>query len=188
VSSLRRRAGAAAVAAALLLGACSSDDPTETTTSSVVPPIAVGSAPVRIELIDDAVAAVESALGGPQRFFEVNATPTVVNLFVAVADSTQAVAYVYAAGALEAPAEPVPASGPTFSTADIDFDTERVIAQVRAELPESDFRLFSITGLDAGGVQYKVVINSALGAELVVLVSASGAILGTEQSAGIGSS
>ena len=183
MTSLRRRAGVVAVALAVtgLAPACSSDEAADSTTS-VARPIDQGSAPVRLELIDDAMAALETSLGGPQQFFEVNASPTVVNLFVATENATQAVAYVFAAGALQPAAEPVPASGPTFPSDAVGFDPELVMAQVVAQLPTSDFRLFTITGSETGAVQYKVVID-APGAELVVSVSSTGAILGTEQNA-----
>ena len=56
---------------------------------------------------------MEAKLGGPQQYFEVNATVTLVNLFVATVGGTQAVAYVYDAdGTLEAPAAPEPAPPP----------------------------------------------------------------------------
>lgn len=188
----RRRGRCVAFAATALLAssgaACSSDDEGVASTTVAATPIAEGEAPLRVELIDDAVTAVEAAMGGPQRFFEVNATPTIVNLFVATENGTQAVAYVFVGGVLEDPAPPKPASGPTFGSADIDFDTQAVLSQVRAQLPSVEFRLFSITGLDTAGVQYQVVVESSRGAELVVFVSSTGAVLGTDQDLGIGDS
>ena len=43
---------------------------------------------------------------GPQDFYEVNATPQLVNLFVATDDGATATAYVYLDGELQPPAPP----------------------------------------------------------------------------------
>ncbi len=185
-----RRAGAnisgALVATVLFAGVfvgCSSDESASglSSTPTTAPPLALGEAPLRVEQITDAVAAVEAELGAPQQFFEVNATPTIVNLFLAVDDATAAVAYVYAAGELNDPSPPQPASGPTFGADDIAFDETTVLALVRSQLSTSNFRLFSITGIEQGGVQYQVVIESTQGTEFVVYLSGNGAILGTDQ-------
>jgi len=174
------------------LTSCSSDAPSRSTqappTEQAAGPIATGDAPLRVELVAEAVTAVEAERGQAQDYFEVNATPTIVNLFVATDDATQAVAYVYVAGMLGDPATPQPASGPTFQAAEIDFDESLVLAEVHAQLSSSDFRLFSITGRETGGVQYRTVINSAGGTEFVVFLSGTGAILGTDQDLGIGDS
>jgi hypothetical protein len=188
----RLTAVALLIVAASLAGCSSSDGdsdgsvapsttgaPVTTTTGK---PIAIGEAPLRIELIGDAIAAVEGALGGPQRYFEVNATPTLVNLFVAVDDETAAVAYTYIGGELDKPAAKKEASGPTFAAAAVVFDPERVLANVVGSLPNSNFRAFSVLGIDAGGadgVRYVVVIESADGQGLQVFVDGNGAITGT---------
>lgn len=179
-------AGVVVVATVLCGGlvGCASDAPKEPV-AITVGPIAAGEAPLRVELIAAAIDAVEASLGAPQRFFEINATPTIVNLFVAADDGTQAVAYVYAAGELGQPAAPLAASGPTFASTEVDFDASLVLAEARAQLPTSDFRLFSITGLDNGGVNYQAVITSTQGTEFVVYVSSNGDILGTDQTLGV---
>lgn len=180
-ASLRWAAAIAAVASmAAGVAGCSSDEIAEPTSTSTGP-IPEGEAPVRVELIDEAVAAVEGELGGPQRYFEINASPTVINLFVALDGATQAVAYVFALGELNPPAEAVPASGPTFLAADATFDTGLVLAKASAELITSEFRLFSITATDDGAPQYRAVVQSTQGSEFVVYLSGSGAILGTDQ-------
>ena len=149
------------------------------TTTAV--PIPIGKAPVLIEQIRPAIAAVEKALGGPQRFFEVNATPTLVNVYVAESNATQAVAYVFMTGALQAPAAPQAASGPTFGAADLTFDETRAMATVVGSLPKSTFRLFSVVGVQDGGVSYLVTVDSPLGGEFEVTIGPTGKILGTNQ-------
>ncbi len=56
--------------------------------------------PPRVDLIDDAVAALEAELGGPQRYFEINATPQLVNLFVELNDGALVQPWVYLDGEL----------------------------------------------------------------------------------------
>ncbi len=183
---VRRRLLAAGllVVSASLAGCSSSDGDTESSAAATTTgaPIAIGDAPLRIELIGDALAAVEAALGGPQRYFEVNATPTLVNVFVAVDDETAAVAYTFIGGELGDPAAKKEASGPTFAAADVAFDPERALANVVGSLPDSNFRAFSVLGADSGGagsVRYVVVIESADGQGLQVFVDADGTITGT---------
>jgi hypothetical protein len=149
-----------------------------TTTAALIP---VGKAPVLIEQIRPAIAAVEKALGGPQRYFEVNATPTLVNVYVAESNATRAVAYVFMTGTLQAPAAPQGAGGPTFGAADLTFDETRVMATVVGSLPNSTFRLFSAVGVQHGGVSYVVTVDSALGGELEITLGPTGIILGTNQ-------
>jgi hypothetical protein len=186
---MRRRWPLAAAALLLLTAGCSSDTtsgPTTTAayTTTTAPPIAAGHAPVLVEEIRPAIAALESQLGGPQRFFEVNATPSLVNLFVATDGGAKAVAYVYTAGALQPPADPLTASGPTFGSADLAFDETLVLAQVVGSLPDSTVRKFAAVGLAAGGVRYVVTVESSRGGELDVDVSPTGAILSTDAMGG----
>ena len=184
----RRRSIAGLVAcvtvAAGSVGGCSDSKSSDETsaanfTSTTGAPIPAGDAPLLIEQIRPAIAAVEAELGGPQQFFEVNATPTLVNLFVAAEGGTEAVAYIYQAGALQPPAEPQPASGPTFGSAELTFDETLVLANVVGSLPDSTFRVFSAVGVQGGGVSYVVTVESTLGGSLEVTVGPTGAILGT---------
>ena len=148
-------------------------------TSTTGAPIPVGEAPLLIEQIRPAIAAVEAELGGPQQYFEVNATPTLVNLFVAGDGGTKAVAYVYQAGVLQAPADPRAASGATFAAAELTFDETRVLANIVGSLPDSTLRGFSAVGVQGGGVSYVVTVDSTRGGSLEVTVGPTGAILGT---------
>src|SRR3954469_4421804 len=138
-SRLARFAALVACAGAVM-SACSSSDATSPSTNApttTAAPIPAGQAPVLLEQIRPAVAALEAQLGGPQRYFEINATPTLVNLFVASADQTQAIAYVYQAKALQPPADAQPASGPTFTAGEMTFDETKVMALTVAQLPKS---------------------------------------------------
>lgn len=130
---------------------------------------------------------LDSLLGGPQRYFEVNATPTLVNLFVATENTaehtTEAVAYVFAAGELSdpSPPEPVKADAPTFVATDVVFDVERVLAPVVVALPLSQYRVFSVVGKVGGGVSYLINIESAAGGEMQIPVTGDGVITGVLQ-------
>jgi hypothetical protein len=148
-------------------------------TTTTGAPIPVGEAPLLIEQIRPAIAAVEAARGGPQQFFEVNATPTLVNLFVAADGATSAIAYVYQAGALQPPAAAEPASGPTFTADELTFDETRVLANVVGALPTSTMRVFSAVGVQGGGVSYLVTVESTLGGTQAVTVGPTGVIVGT---------
>lgn len=158
--------------------ACSSDEVDEPTSASVGP-IAEGDAPVRVELVDDAIAALEAELGGPQRYFEIFASPVVVNLLVATGDG-KGLGYVYAAGKLEEPDAGF-SDAPTFSASEVDFDPGLVLSEVRNQLGTSTFRAFSITATAPDVVQYKAIVDSTQGTEFVVYLSGTGAILGTDQ-------
>lgn len=167
------------------IAACSSQSNSAGTAvgASTIATVAGSALPLRIELIRPAVAALEAKLGGAQTYLEVNASPTLVNLFVAVNNATQAVAYVYAEGKLSDPAapEPVKAAAPTFAAKDIAFDDSRVLASVLAALPDSTYRVFSVVGVGGGGVSYLVTMESSKGGELQVPVKADGSIIGAVQ-------
>ncbi|MCU1391646.1 MAG: hypothetical protein JWM34_74 [Ilumatobacteraceae bacterium] len=175
------------VAACIVVAAagCSSSSSTSSTTKAAdttAPTIPVGKAPVLLDKIRPAIAALEAKLGGPQRYFEVNATVTLVNLFVATEGGTQAVAYVYDAdGKLEPPAAAQPASGPTFAASDATFDETKVMALTVANLPTSTFLRFSVTGTATGGVSYGILAQSELGTQFQVTVGPTGNVLGTDQ-------
>ena len=91
------------VATTSLVVACSGD-------STAEPP------PLRVDLVDAALAALEDRLGEDVAFFEVNATAQVVNLFVAV-EGTSVVQYIYDGESLVGPTEPQAATGTTTAIA-----------------------------------------------------------------------
>ena len=111
-----------------------------------------------VDEVAPALAAVEAELGGPQDYFEVNATPQLVNVFVAVDDATAAVAYVYLDGELGPAAPEQPASGATFTAEAAAFDPGTVLAGIDDDLPDSDIGVFSIIGGPDGAVQFGAVV------------------------------
>ena len=130
-----------------------------------------------VAAIAPAIAAVDAARGGPQQYFEVNATPQLVNLFVAADGSTSAVAYIYVDGELGPPAPPEPAQGATFAAAAVTFDPATIL---EGDLPDADLTVFTVIGGPAGAVQYGVVARSAEGGTLDITLAADGAVLAVD--------
>lgn len=179
-----RRAALVLAAAALAVCACSdaSDGPaTSAETAGTQAASPAPSAPLRVDLVREAMAAVDAARGGTQEYFEVNATGQLVNLFVSVDDATAAIAYVYRPGSgLDTPAPQQPASGPTFAADEVRF-AETVLHPVLDELPTSLPRLFAVNAsADGAGVEYRVYFTSTQGGQVAVLVAPDGAVLSTE--------
>ena len=164
-------------------GCSSSSASTDRSVPAPVSSLAPGDAPLRVELIRPAVAALEAKLGGAQQYLEVNATPTLVNLFVSTNGGTQAVAYVYVEGKLSDPAAPeaVKPGAATFAASSIAFDESKVLAPLLKALPNSQYRVFSVLGAAGGGVSYEVTIQSAQGGQLQVPVAPDGSITGAVQ-------
>ena len=181
------------IAVLAVLGACSDDVASPDTSpgsSSVaqspafsVPgsasPADVLNPPPRVDLIAEAVAAIEAELGGPQQYFEINATPRLVNLFVALNNAAVAQPWVYFDGSLTSQ-EGQPAQGNTFGADAVDFDPQSVLSGVVDELPTSAFDAFIIDGGPAGAVRYSVVVSSTAGGQLVVIVDPAGKVLSVE--------
>jgi hypothetical protein len=151
----------ALVAVAALLAACGGDE-----------------RPVRpvLDQIGPAIAAVERKLGGPQQYFEINATPQLVNLFVADGAKTKVTPYVYVGGAAAESAPPAEASGNTFAASAVTFDPQTILDHVVDRLPDSDIVLFTIAGGPAGAVQYTAGVQSKQGGTLEVTLGADGAV------------
>jgi hypothetical protein len=125
--------------------------------------------------IDPAMAAVDAELGSPQRYFEVNATPQVVNLFVASAHGTTVTPYVYVGGELAPAGRPASASGSTFAADSVAFEPT-ILDAVAEELPEADLSVFTIVGGPDGAVQYSVDVQSERGGTLTVVLGPDGAV------------
>lgn len=129
-----------------------------------------------LDQIGPAIEAVEAERGGPQRFFEINATPQVVNLFVATDGATGVVPYVYIGGELSSPAAATTAEGATFTADAVTFDPAAILDGVTGELPDSDVVLFSIVGGPGGAVQYGAAVRSDAGGMLDILLGPDGVV------------
>jgi hypothetical protein len=135
--------------------------------------------------IDNAVAAVGKVLGKAPEFYEINATPTLVNLFAADGKGN-AINFVFEEGKLAQETSVAPAEGESFSASGMAFSS-KVFQRVQKELPDSILRAFSVIGdRPAGGVQYRVVLQSEQGGQLAVFVDPTGKILGTDVMSGLG--
>ncbi len=135
--------------------------------------------------IDNAVAAVSKVLGKTPEFYEINATPTLVNLFASDGHGN-AINFVFEKGKLAQETSVAPADGESFSAQGMVFSSN-VFHRVHKELPDSILRAFSIIGDNPnGGVQYRVVLQSDRGGQLAVFVDPTGKILGTDVMSGLG--
>lgn len=162
----RRVVASAAVAVVLAIpfGACSddaSDDPE----------------PLAIDRIAPAIAAVETERGGPQEYFEINATPLLVNVFVA--SGGEVVPYVYVDEQLTM-REAEPATGETFTADAVTFDARTMLDAVVDELPDVTLEVFTIVGRGDGEVQYGVLASSAAGGRLDITLTADGRVAGVD--------
>lgn len=147
---------------------------------------------VRVDLISDAVAAVEKwnaeqptsliEVGESElSYFEINATPELVNIYVATDEATSAVGFVYDEDGLSEPVSPRDASGSTVKWSEIDKDIAKtaVYERVVESLPNSRLSRFVIgRDPDFGQLTYRVIMISASGGELAAYVEPSGKIIG----------
>jgi hypothetical protein len=129
-----------------------------------------------LDQIGPAIAALERKLGGPQQYFEINATPQLVNLFVADAAKTKVTPYVYVGGAVAESAPPADATGNTFGASAVTFDPKTILDHVVDRLPDSDVVLFTIAGGPGGAVQYTAGVKSPKGGTLEVTLGADGSV------------
>lgn len=152
----------------------------------VFPVVSCGgeSATVGADFIGDirrAADAVEDEFGGPQEFFEITASSTLTNIFVAVDDATAAIPYVYRDGVLEAPGPRLDgASGHTFASEAIAFDEDAVLTQIADQLPDVTIDSLSVEGGPGRSVRYVVSARSLQGGVLDVVVGERGSILSVD--------
>jgi hypothetical protein len=137
---------------------------------------AVAAAPPDVALIPVAVRALEAKLGGPQQYFEINATSKLVNLFVALNNGAFAQNWLYVDGELTSK-DPQPASGRAFVAASMAFDPATVLSKVGSDLAGSQLDLFLVEGGIDGAVRYTVVVSSSEGGQLLVVVRPDGKVI-----------
>ena len=173
-----------AVVVGLVIAGCSDGDATtRPTTDPTTDPALIACAPVepvlQVDQVDEAVAALEAELDGGQQYFEINATPQIVNLFVSSADGTEVVPYAWIGGELTA-SDASPAQGNTFPSTVLSFDPALVTACVSDQLPGSQQDVFVVEGGAGGAVRYSVVVTSAQGGQLVVEVAGNGQVIAVD--------
>lgn len=135
--------------------------------------------PPIVDQIDDAIAALEAELGGPQEYFEINATARLVNLFVALDDGTNVQPWLYFDGELTSE-ELAPAQGGVLRAADVQFDPATILSRLQSELPDATIESLYIHGDGQGAVQYGALVTTSQGGAIDVQLSADGQILATE--------
>lgn len=172
------RVTSAVLAIFAVLGACSDDpgaspDTVAVATTSVALPSA-GELPL-LDQIAPAVAALESEMGGPQEYFEINATARLVNLFVAFNEGALAQPWLYLEGTLSS-TEGQAASGGTFASSSVGFDPATILSQVLTEVPGISIESFYIHGDGLGNVLYGVLATSDKGGGLDVVLGSDGSV------------
>jgi hypothetical protein len=135
--------------------------------------------PVVVDRIADAIAAVEAELGGPQRFFEINASDLLVNLLVASPDGAEVIPYVWIEGETTS-ASPSPAEGFTFPGSAVAVDPTRVTGCVERDLPSATVQAFVVLGGPDDGVQYSLITVSDQGGQLVIEVRPDGQVVSVD--------
>lgn len=178
-----------AALAALAVVACSDDssgasggsgDGATTTKAEMSAPLPpTGGLPI-VEQIAPAIAALEAELGGPQQYFEINATSQLVNLWVSLNDGAVAQPWVYLAGELSSDEGRPGATGFTFTAAQVGFDPAVVMSEVAEQLPTATLDSFHVFGAKGGDVVYHLLVTSDKGGALEVAVGADGAVLSVD--------
>lgn len=139
------------------------------------------SAGPRVDLIPDAIEAVEDHYGGPQEYFEISAGLESVGVIVAVDAATAAEQGTYSAGGVLTGPDPVgPADGQTFTAEQIDLEPDRIFDQIREELDDPVIIDLAILGGPNDSVVYDASIASESGGVLLVLLGPSGSILAVQ--------
>ncbi len=179
------RSGVAAIVAAtaLLVAGCS-DDSSDSTATGASPDVTICSPSgtpqpdedlPAVDVIPVAIEALEAQLGGPQQYFEVNATARVVNLFVALNEGALVQPWLYVDGELTSQ-DGQAASGGTFVGDELDFVPTEVLTKVRREVPDAILESFYVNGDGKGNLQYGVLTSAQCGGGLDVVVGADGAV------------
>ncbi len=134
-----------------------------------------------IDVIPDAVTAVEAHYGSPQEYFEISAGLDQIGVVVAIDGATAAEQGSYSAdGEFIAPRPVGEANGATFTADQVDFDPDRIFDELRRELDDPAIIDFAIQGGPDGTVVYDATVASDSGGVLRVLLGPDGGILGAQ--------
>ena len=182
---MRRVAGVVALATTLLV-AC--DDGGSSAGTTAAPEVTICQPDVTaqaeaelpaVDLIEPALRAVQDEVGGDIEFFEINAMPHAVNVFVALNGATVAQQYVYVDGVLSA-GQGQSASGGTFTADQLAFDPTTVFSTIRGQLPETILQTFYVNGDGQGNVKYAVLAVAQCGGALDIVVGPDGEIISVD--------
>jgi hypothetical protein len=182
-SAARAGLAAAVACAVVLLVGCTDDDASSPETTFSLGPTecaAVDDPVLVVDQIDEAVAAVEAELGGEQVYFEINATPLLVNLFVADPVAKTVTPYVYVGGELSAEAALPVESGSAFPASALAIDPQRVLSCITDQLPDSGLDVFFVEANADGAVRYTVLTTNSQGGQLTIEVTGAGLVLAVD--------
>jgi hypothetical protein len=175
---LRRRPLVALLVASLTLAACSSDSKGSTPPVTICDPKGTAQPAddmPKVGNIELAIADLEAKLGGPQDYFEVNATARLVNLFVSLNGGTVAQPWIWVDGELTSK-DGQKASGGTFTAADLDYQADQVLTKIHSQIPAAILETFYVNGDGKGTVQYGVLTSALCGGGLDVVVGPDGSV------------
>jgi hypothetical protein len=99
----------------------------------------------------------------------------VVNLWVALDNGTIAQPWVYLDGELSSK-EGQSAKGGTFTTADMKFDSAKVLDQLRTKIPDAALESFQVVGDGKGNVRYEVFATARCGGGLDIVLGSDGSV------------
>lgn len=138
--------------------------------------------PVRAADVPTAVKALETKLGGAQRYTEINATDKGVNLFVA--SSTGEQAWYFEDGKLDGPSAPQtnPTTAPTvFTLENVALGRASEIARdAAAKVPDASMLGFTLRHEGQQGLVWAVDFRSSLGGLLHVTYGPAGGFIGVD--------
>lgn len=146
---------------------------------------------LEIDLIDEAISAVDAHFGEESSFYEINATSDGVNLFVSRsdpdADPTVVQARYTSADGLVISDTATPSQGSVFSGSAVEFDPKTIVERAVGELASAEPKVFIITAAANSeedtsdvSVSYRLVMESQRGGRLVVFLGRDGTILGSD--------
>jgi hypothetical protein len=128
-----------------------------------------------------AVDALETLLGGPLDYVEINADSQIVSLIVFDATTSQAIPYRYLRGEIARVGEPFAISGGQPLRAEwINFDPSTMFDAVRSEVPEANIVGFVILAGAGETATYEAFLQSRQGGQILVSLGPEGQVLSVQ--------